>query len=571
MKTQKPIFDRIRGFLIITVLILAGLNIVPASAQGVPSAPRTPAQLEQLVAPIALYPDALLSQVLMASTYPLEVVSAARWSQANPGVTGQALEDAMQKQPWDPSVKALTAVPQTLQMMNDKLDWTQELGDAFLAQQANVLDAVQRLRARADAAGQLKTTEHQTVTKTAAPSGTGRPSAPPNVSAAPGSVAAAPATYYTIASTNPDEYYVPIYDPAVVYGAWPYPDYLPYYWYPPGYYPGTGLAFAAAAVVGAAIWGGINWANRSVNIDVNRYNRFNRTNIANGNWTHNVAHRGAVPYRDRDVAQRFGNPGQNAARGTAEAGRRQIANQPANSKLGQDGKLGQKGATQPRAGTHPANTKEAANRPASKEGAGKGAKQTSNTKQAKQTGQSKQAKQTGGKTKQAAANRPKQTAKAKPSAKPKQVAANRPKPTAKPKQAAARPAARPSGARAASTVGVRGGGPRGGGMRAGGGGRGGGGRGGGRSSDIRLKHDIALLGHLDNGLGFYRFSYNGSDKDYVGVMAQEVQAVMPEAVIRGQDGYLEVLYDRATINGWHRVRGSPPLPVLDTDYLEAAR
>jgi hypothetical protein len=530
MTTQKAIFDRIRGFLILAVLLLAGLNNGPASAQGASSTPRTPAQLEQLVAPIALYPDALLSQVLMASTYPLEVVAAARWAQANPGVTGQALEDAMQKQPWDPSVKALTAVPQTLQMMNDKLDWTQELGDAFLAQQGNVLDAVQRLRARADAAGQLKTTEHQTVTKTAAPAATGRQSStPPNVSAAPGSVSAAPATYYTIASTNPDEYYVPIYDPAVVYGVWPYPDYPPYYWYPPGYYPGTGLAFAAAAVVGAAIWGGINWVNRSVNVDVNRYNRFNRTNIANGNWTHNVAHRGAVPYRDRDVAQRFGNPGQNAAReafrGTADAGRSQIANQPANSKLGQDGKLGQKGATQPKAGARPANTKEAANRPASKEGAGKGAKQTANTKQAKQTGNSKQAKETGGNTKQAAANRPKQTAK------PKQGGGNR---VAQNKGAGPRPSARPGGARAASTVGARGGG----------GGRGGGGRGGGRRSDIRLKHDIALLGHLDNSLGFYRFSYNDSDKAYVGVMAQEVQAVMPEAVIRGRDGYLEVLYDR---------------------------
>src|SRR5205807_3840517 len=138
-------------------------------AQNASSPPRTPAQLEQLVAPIALYQDALLSQVLMASTYPLEVVAAARWSQANPGVTGQALEDAMQKQPWDPSVKALTAVPQTLQMMNDKLDWTQQLGDAFLAQQSDTLAAVQRLRARADAAGNLKDTPQQKVTKTAAP------------------------------------------------------------------------------------------------------------------------------------------------------------------------------------------------------------------------------------------------------------------------------------------------------------------------------------------------------------------------------------------------------------------
>jgi hypothetical protein len=225
MRMRKRIFAGVRSFAVLTVLLLAGLNIGHASAQNASSPPRTAAQLEQLVAPIALYPDPLLAQVLMASTYPLEVVAAARWSQANPGVTGQALEDAMQKQPWDPSVKALTAVPQTLQMMNDKLDWTQELGDAFLAQQANVLDAVQRLRGRADAAGHLKTTEHQTVTKTAAPSRTGRQSsAPPNVSAAPGSVSAAPATYYTIASTNPDEYYVPIYDPGVVYGAWPYPE-----------------------------------------------------------------------------------------------------------------------------------------------------------------------------------------------------------------------------------------------------------------------------------------------------------------------------------------------------------
>ena len=114
----------------LAVLSIALVTIRPAWAQNDPPA-RTPAQLAQLVAPIALYPDALLSQVLMASTYPLEVVAAARWVQANPGVTGKALEDAMQKQSWDPSVRALTAVPQTLQMMNDKLDWTRDLGDAF--------------------------------------------------------------------------------------------------------------------------------------------------------------------------------------------------------------------------------------------------------------------------------------------------------------------------------------------------------------------------------------------------------------------------------------------------------
>ena len=146
-----------------------------ARAEGVASPPRTAAQLEQLVAPIALYPDSVLSQILMASTYPLEVVEAARWVQSNSGVTGQALEDAMQKQQWDPSVKSLTAIPQTLQMMNDKLDWTQQLGDAFLAQQGDVLDAVQRLRERADNNGTLQTTDQQKVLKTSvaqAPAGT---------------------------------------------------------------------------------------------------------------------------------------------------------------------------------------------------------------------------------------------------------------------------------------------------------------------------------------------------------------------------------------------------------------
>src|SRR5262245_65544664 len=136
----------------------------------------------------------------MASTYPLEVVQAARWARDNPSVSGQALEEAMQKQSWDPSVKALTAVPQTLQMMNDKLDWTQQLGDAFLAQQGDVLDAVQRLRERADNNGALKTTDQQKVTKTSvaqAPAGTSSTRS-----------AGAPAYVYTIESANPAEYYL---------------------------------------------------------------------------------------------------------------------------------------------------------------------------------------------------------------------------------------------------------------------------------------------------------------------------------------------------------------------------
>src|SRR3954453_6447059 len=257
------------------LLCLLGASPNLARAQSPASSSRTTAQLEQLVAPIALFPDSVLSQILMASTYPLEVVEAARWVQSNPGVAGQALEDAMQKQQWDPSVKSLTAIPQTIQMMNDKLDWTQQLGDAFLAQQGDVLDAVQRLRARADTSGTLKTTDQQKVTKTSvaqAPAGTSSPSA------------GAPAYMYTIESANPDEYYLPIYDPGEAYGAWPYPDYQPFYWYPSGYYGGGGYALAAGVIAGAAIWGGVDWWRRSVNINPLRYNQFNRTNIANNTW-----------------------------------------------------------------------------------------------------------------------------------------------------------------------------------------------------------------------------------------------------------------------------------------------
>ncbi|WP_229161458.1 DUF3300 domain-containing protein, partial [Bradyrhizobium brasilense] len=266
-----------------------------------PTASKLPnGQIEQLVAPIALYPDALLSQILMASTYPLEVVEAARWSQDNKTVTGKALEDAMQKQSWDPSVKALAAVPQVLQMMNDKLDWTQQLGDAFLAQEQDVMSAVQTLRQRAEAAGNLKSTPQQKVTKSAPPAGVTAPSGMQQA--------------ISIEPVDPDQYYVPVYDPGVVYGAWDYPDYLPFYWSPPGYVAAGVIGFTASVVVGAAIWGGCNWWGRNVYVNVNRYNQFNRTNIRNANWAHNPAHRGGVAYRDAGVARRFGSGNTPAAR-----------------------------------------------------------------------------------------------------------------------------------------------------------------------------------------------------------------------------------------------------------------
>jgi hypothetical protein len=266
-------------------------------------------ELDQLVAPIALYPDALFTQVLMASTYPIEIVSAERWVKANPGLKDKALEDALQQQPWDPSVKSLAVFPQVLTMMSEKIDWTQKLGDAFLAQQKDVLDTAQALRAKAAAQGSLKDTKEQKVT-TDSSGGT---------------------TIITIAPTNPEVVYVPTYNPTVVYGAWPYPAYPPYYYYPPGYVAGGALlGFTAGVIVGGALWGNCNWRGGDVNVNVNRYNNFNRTNISNGNWNHAAQHRGAVPYRDKGVQQQYGRgqagdaASRDAYRGRADAGRESI-------------------------------------------------------------------------------------------------------------------------------------------------------------------------------------------------------------------------------------------------------
>ena len=266
-------------------------------------------ELDQLVAPIALYPDALLAQVLMASTYPLDVVSAARWVKANPGLKDKALEDALQNEPWDPSVKSLAVFPQVLTRMSEKLDWTQKLGDAFLAQQKDVLDTAQALRAKAQKEGSLKDTEQQKVTTTTENN----------------------TTVIKIEPTNPEVVYVPTYNPTVVYGAWPYPAYPPYAYYPPGYVAGGALlGFTAGVIVGGALWGNCNWGGGDVNINTNRYNNFNKTNISNGNWQHNADRRGSVPYRDKGVQQQYGR-GQtgNAAsrdqfRGRADQGRQQI-------------------------------------------------------------------------------------------------------------------------------------------------------------------------------------------------------------------------------------------------------
>src|SRR5262249_16112765 len=179
------------------------------------------AQLDQLVAPIALYPDPLLAQVLMAATYPLEVVQPDRFAKANKSLKGDKLTKGVDKKDWDPSINQVVSTPTVLTMMSEQLDWTEKLGDAVLAQQADVMDAIQRLRAQAQANGKLETTKQQKVTVNQQ----------------------AQKQVIEIEPSSADVVYVPYYDPAVVYGAWQYPDYPPYYYPPPaGYIYGGAIA-----------------------------------------------------------------------------------------------------------------------------------------------------------------------------------------------------------------------------------------------------------------------------------------------------------------------------------------
>lgn len=256
-----------------------------------------PEQLEQIVAPIALYPDDLLAQIFMASTYPLEIVQAARWVKANPSLKGDQLTKALEQQTWDPSVKSLVNFPDVLAMMNDKLDWTQQLGDAVLAQQKDVMAAVQRLRQKAQAAGNLKTTKEQKV------------------------IVEQQTQYIVIQPANPEVIYVPTYNPTVVYGVWAYPAYPP----PPVYaypYGAMAFSFAAGVAVGAA-WGyaggSCNWGHGDVDMNVyknaNINNNIDRSKYQNkvtggergqGQWKHNPESRRGVAYRDQGTANKFG-------------------------------------------------------------------------------------------------------------------------------------------------------------------------------------------------------------------------------------------------------------------------
>jgi hypothetical protein len=252
-------------------------------------------ELDQMLAPIALYPDSLLSQILMASTYPADVAAAAEWSKARPDLKGDDAVKQVESQPWEASVKSLVAFPQVLAMMREKPGDVQRLGDAFLADPGRVMDRVQVLRKQAQQAGNLKTNPQQKVT----------------------TQTEASKTVIIIEPAQPQTVYVPVYQPTVVYGTWGYPAYPPYYWAPPPYYyPPSSGAFVAGVFWGAAIvginnslWGGVNWGRNDVDININRYNNVNVNNRITNNdnkFVHNPERRGDVPYRDSKSREQYG-------------------------------------------------------------------------------------------------------------------------------------------------------------------------------------------------------------------------------------------------------------------------
>ena len=274
--------------LLLSVSVAFPQQIMPAPQENAPTPSRTFTQqeLDQMLAPIALYPDSLLSQILMASTYPLEVVEAARWSRANPNLKGDEAVRAVEQNTWDPSVKSLVAFPQILQMMDEKLGWTERLGDAFLSQQALVMDTVQNLRRKAYDAGNLKSSDQVRVDQQG--------------------------QTIVVEPARPDVIYVPYYDPLVVYGPWWWPAYPPVYWAPwPGYFvgPGFGVGFVwgVGVTVGAGFFfGAFDWPHRHVTVvNVNNF-YFKTVNVNRVTvWQHDPIHRRGVLYRDASLRQQF--------------------------------------------------------------------------------------------------------------------------------------------------------------------------------------------------------------------------------------------------------------------------
>jgi hypothetical protein len=280
-----------------------------------------PDQLDALVAPIALYPDPMLAQTLAASTYPLEIIQLQQWLTKNSGMKDKALADAVAKQPWDPSVQALAGLPDVVKRLANDIQWTTDLGNAFLAQQNDVMEAVQRMRKKAQGTGNLKSNEQQKVETKVIES----------------------KSVIVVEQANPQVVYVPSYNPTVVYGPPVYP-YPPVTYPPPGYYAaGMAISFGVGVAMGA-FWGGGGWGygcgwGGNNDITVNRNNNFNRnTNISGGNrvsnqsvrgggagngWQHNPTHRGGAPYGNRATADRFGGSARGDSLANRQAGARQ--------------------------------------------------------------------------------------------------------------------------------------------------------------------------------------------------------------------------------------------------------
>lgn len=277
-------------------------NEVTLNAAAQEATPKIPDdQLDSLVSPIALYPDPLLAQTLAASTYPVELIQLQQWMKKNSGLKDQALADAVAKQPWDPSIQGMAPFPDVVEKLAENVQWTSDLGNAFLAQQADMMAAVQRMRAKAQGTGTLKTSAQQKVETQAVEGGH---------------------QAIVIEPADPKVVYVPSYDPATVYGppAYPYPQ-VTY----PGYVAGAALSFGTGLALGAA-WGGgwgynCGWNNGDVNVNVNNkyvnnYNKKNNINSANQNWQHNPQHRGNAPYGNKQTANKYGG----TAKGQARAG-----------------------------------------------------------------------------------------------------------------------------------------------------------------------------------------------------------------------------------------------------------
>jgi len=274
--------------LFLTALFVCCLGLLPLRTYAQQRASPelfSPAELAQMLAPIALYPDALLSQILMASTYPIEIVEADRWLGRRQGLTGDALDEALLGMDWDPSVKALGHFPSVLALMSERIGETTDLGNAFLAQETEVMAMVQKLRAEAYAQGQLASNAQQTVF------------------VQDGAIIIAP--------LDPAVIYVPYYDPFYVYGPWWYPAYPPYYWGPARvslgvgihYWPGTFVSFSFGN------WCSFDWPRRYLHIDLQRRPRFVRHAhwiVQSERWRHLPHHRRGVAYQDRETARRYG-------------------------------------------------------------------------------------------------------------------------------------------------------------------------------------------------------------------------------------------------------------------------